>query len=213
MGSLYYLSFSRDKHHLNVTTKVNKEWLWHRRYGQLSEQNLPKLSRKGVVEGFDCHVTNSIGFCETCIGGKYHRSPFKPSKRQVNEPLELVHTDVCGEISEKSTGSAEYFMTFTDEKTHYSWVYFLKTKDQAFDRFQEWKAMVEKVSGKKLKTLRSDNGGEYTSKMFEAYLKSEGIRHEQTIPKTPQQNGVAERLNRTLVELSRSMLLDAALPM
>ena len=103
-------------------------------------------------------------------------------------------------------------MTFTDEKTHYSWVYFLKTKDQAFDHFQEWKAMVEKASGKKLKTLRSDNGGEYTSKMFEAYLKSKGIRHERTIPKTPQQNGVAERFNCTLIELSHSMLLGAALP-
>ena len=88
----------------------------------------------------------------------------------------------------------------------------MKTKDQAFDCFQEWKATVEKASGKKLKALRSDNGGKYISKMFEAYLKSEGIRHERTIPKTPQQNSVAERLNRTLIELSRSMLLDAALP-
>ena len=96
------------------------------------------------MEVFDYNVTNSIGFCETCIGGKHHRSPFKPSKRQVNEPLELVHTDVCGKMSENSIGSAEYFMTFTDEKTHYSWVYFLKTKDQAFDRFQEWMAMVER---------------------------------------------------------------------
>ena len=96
------------------------------------------------MEVFYYNVTNSIGFCETCIGGKHHRSPFKPSKRQVNKPLELVHTDVCGKMSEKSIGSAEYFMTFTDEKTHYSWVYFLKTKDQAFDRFQEWMAMVER---------------------------------------------------------------------
>ena len=165
------------------------------------------------MEVFYYNVTNSIGFCETCIRGKHHRSPFEPSKRQVNEPLELVHTDVCGKLSEKSIGSEEHFMTFTDEKTHNSWVYFLSTKDQAFDHFQEWKAMVEKASGKKLKTLRSDNGGEYTSKMFEAYLKSVWIRHERTIPKTPQQNGVAERLNHTLVELSCSMFLDAALPM
>ena len=71
---------------------------------------------------------------------------------------------------------------------------------------------MEKSSGRKLKTLRSDNGGEYTSNKFEAYLKSEGICHECTIPKTPEQNGVAERLNRTLVESSRSMLLDAKLP-
>ena len=92
--------FSRDQHHLNVTTKVNKERLWHRRYGHLSEQNLHKLARKGLVEVFDYNETNSIVFCETCIGGKHHRSPFKPSKRQVNEPLELVHTDVCGKMSE-----------------------------------------------------------------------------------------------------------------
>ena len=93
-------------------------------------------------------------------------------------------------MKEKSIGGAEYFLTFTDNHTRYSWVYPLKTKDQVFDRFQEWKALVEKASGKKLKTLRSDNGGEYTSKKFEAYLKSEGIRHECTIPKTPEQNGV-----------------------
>ena len=88
----------------------------------------------------------------------------------------------------------------------------MRTKDQAFEYFVEWKALAEKSSGKRLKTIRSDNGGEYTSKKFEAYLKSEGIRHEYTIPKTPEQNGVAERLNRTLVESSRSMLLDANLP-
>ena len=91
-------------------------------------------------------------------------------------------------------------------------VYPQKTKDQVFDHFLEWKALVEKSSGKKLKTLRTDNGEEYTSKKFEAYLKSEGVCQEHTIPKTPKQNGVVERLNRTLFELSRSMLLDAKHP-
>ncbi len=75
----------------------------------------------------------------------------------------------------------------------------------------EWKALVEKQSNRKLKVLRTDNGGEYTSKKFEEYLKKEGIRHEKTIPKTSEQNGVSERLNRTLVESARSMLLDANL--
>ena len=111
-------------------------------------------------------------------------------------------------MSEKSIGGAEYFLTFTDDKTRYSWVYPLKT---VFDCFLEWKALVETSSGRVLKALRSDNGGEYTSKRFENYLRSHGIRHEFTIPKTPEQNGVVERLNRTLVESSRSMLLDAKL--
>ena len=92
------------------------------------------------------------------------------------------------------------------------WVYPLKTKDQVFERFKEWQAEVETFTGKKVKALRSDNGGEYTSNAFQAHLKSCGVQHELTIPKTPEQNGVAERLNRTLLEATRALLLDAKLP-
>lgn len=212
VGNLFYLEVCRNPQQLNVVEKERKERLWHRRYGHLSEHSLQKLAKKELVEQFDYDATNDIGFCETCIGGKLHRSHFETSKSHAKEPLELVHSDVCGKMREKSIGGAEYFLTFTDDKTRYTWVYPLKTKDLVFDHFLKWKALVENSSGKKLKTLRTDNGGEYTSKKFEAYLKSEGVRHECTIPKTPEQNGVAERLNRTLVESSRSMLIDAKLP-
>ena len=84
-------------------------------------------------------------------------------------------------------------------------------KDQVFERCVQWKALIEKSSVKKLKILRTDNGGEFISTQFEDVLKHEGIRHERTIPKAPQQNVVAERLNRTLIEMSRSMLLDVKL--
>ncbi len=127
-------------------------------------------------------MSNNIGFCETCIGGKQHRTPFNSSKRQSKETLELVHSDVCGKISEKSLGGGQYFLTFTDDKSRYSWVYILKTKDQVFDCFVKWKALVEKSSKNKVKTLRTDNGGEYTSTQFTNYLKSEGIRHELIVP-------------------------------
>ena len=79
-------------------------------------------------------------------------------------------------------------MSHIDDKTRYVWVYFLKLKDQTFEKFLEWKAMVER----KLKAIRTDNGGEFTSKEFEAHLTREGVRHELTVPKTPEQNGVAE---------------------
>ena len=92
------------------------------------------------------------------------------------------------------------------------WVYILKHKGEVLQRFQEWKALVEKSSGRKIKTLRSDNGGEYTSTEFTSFLTKEGIKHELTIPHTPQQNGVAERLNRTLIEGVRTMLADSKLP-
>ena len=105
----------------------------------------------------------------------------------------------------------EYFLSFIDDKTRHVWVYFLKSKDQVFEKFLEWKSLVEKSIWRKLKTLRTDNGGEFTSKEFEAHLMAEGVCHEFTIPKTPEQNGVAERMNRTLVETARSMLVHANL--
>ena len=123
-----------------------------------------------------------------------------------------MHSDVCGRLEAKSLSGAEYFVTFIDDKSSYVWIYILKNKSVVLKIFLEWKSMVEKSSGEKIKTLRSDNGGEYTSKEFEYYLKKNGIRHERTVPKTPEQNGVAERMNRTLVETVRAMLSDSKLP-
>ena len=92
------------------------------------------------------------------------------------------------------------------------WVYVIKHKDEVFQKFMEWKSLVENSSGHKVKKLRTDNGGEYTSTEFESYLKDEGVEHQYSIPKTPEQNGVSERMNRTLVETVRSMLADSRLP-
>ena len=127
-------------------------------------------------------------------------------------PLEIVHSDVCGKLNTPSLGGAEYFLTFIDDYTHYTWVYTLKHKSEVFDKFQKWKALVENESGRKVKVLRTDGGREYTCTVFEQFLETARIRHEQTVPKTPQQNGVAERMNRTLVESVRSMLADSKLP-
>ena len=105
-----------------------------------------------------------------------------------------------------------YFLTFIDDNTRYVWVYSSKNKSEVYEKFVEWKALVENSTEQKLKTLRTDNGGEYTSAEFTVYLKKEGMCHEFTVPKTPQQNGMAEQMNRTLVEVVRSMLSDAKLP-
>lgn len=210
-GNLYHLEYCR-KHEKVNTAETEKEQLWHRRYGHIGEQTLKKLATGKLVKQFNYDVSKSTSFCESCIGGKQHRTPFDSSKRQTSELLELVHSDVCGKVSEKSIGEAQYFLTFPDDKSRYSWVYILKSKDEVFGKFLEWKALVENSTKKRVRTLRTDNGGEYTSTQFKNYLKGQGIRHELTIPKTPEQNGVAERLNRTLVEMARSMLLDAKLP-
>ena len=132
--------------------------------------------------------------------------------QHAKEPLDLVHSDVCGKLGTKSLGGAGYFLRFIDDNTHYVWVNVLKHKDEVFGKFLEWKALVEKSSGRKLKVFHTDNGAEFTSAKFENYLKKEGITHQLTTPKTPEQNGVAERMNRTLVKSVRSMLADAKLP-
>ena len=213
VGSLFCLSSSNHNELANVADQETKECVWHRRFGHLGLQNLQKLAREELVHGFDFNLSKQLDFCETCAQSKHHRSQFPTGGRsRAMEALALVHTDVCGKMNAKSLGGAEYFLTFIDDFTHYTWIYILKKKDEVFKCFVEWKALVEKSSGRKLKTLRSDNGGEYVSTEFNNYLQSEGIRHEYTVPKTPEQNGVAERMNRTIMETVRSMLVDANLP-
>ena len=216
-GNLYHLNnttISKNEAHLAASNASNAK-LWHRRFGHLSEGNLAKLSRQSMVEGFTYKATSlhQTGLCEPCITGKLHKTPFPRTKeKRARKPLEVVHSDVCGKLRNKSISGAEYFLTFIDDKTHFTWVYVLKRKNEVFQKFVEWNKMIERQSGRKLKILRTDNGGEYTSTEFQAYLRSQGIKHETTIPKTPEQNDVAERMNRTLVESTRTMIFDANLP-
>ncbi len=141
------------------------------------------------------------------------RDPFKSlgeirSKRK----LEIVHSDVCGPMSTNSIGGSKYFVTFTDDYSRCCAVYFLKSKFEVPNKFKEYESRVFNDYGLRIGTLRSDNGGEYLSKEFTNYLKSKGIRQELTVPYSPQQNGVAERMNRTLMESARSVMAHASLP-
>jgi transposase InsO family protein len=106
----------------------------------------------------------------------------------------------------KSLGKSSYFITFIDDYSRKCWVYFLNTKDESFDTFKRFKALVENERGCKIKCLRTDRGGEFCSKDFQNYCDMNGIKRQLTIAYTSQQNGVAERKNRTVVEMARSML-------
>ena len=136
----------------------------------------------------DCNFSCDREFCSNCCDGKQHKSPFPTFESQniKRVPLELIHSDICGKITPSSLGGANYFLTFIDDATKYTWVYFLKTKDECFQRFKEWKALVENQFQRAIKVLRTDNEGEYVSNDFENFLKVAGIKHEKTIPKTPQ---------------------------
>jgi transposase InsO family protein len=179
--------------------------------GHISIEGLTQL--KGLVTSIDCDdKEHELPFCKGCIYGKQHRQPFeKKDAKRATETLGIIHTDVCGPMKTESISGAKYFLMFIDDKTRKTFVYFLRSKDQVFTKFEEFKALVENEMGKHIKILRSDNGGEYINKHFNTYLKAKGIHHQTTIPYTPQQNGVAERANHTIVERARSMLHDKEL--
>eukprot|EP00253_Pinus_taeda_P023836 PITA_23836 len=134
-------------------------------------------------------------------------------KENKNEKLELVHIDVWGPAQVSSLSGSRYYVTFIDYATKKTWIYCIKNKSDVFDTFKKWKALVEIETGKKLKCLRSYNGGEYCSREFDRYCSKHGICREKTVPRTPQENGVSERMNRTIMERARCMRLHAGLPL
>ena len=114
-------------------------------------------------------------FLQICVKGKTHRLAFQSSStKRADHLLELIHSDVCGKIGAKSLGGGEYFVTFIDDHTRYAWVYILQHKSEVFQRFQEWKALVEKSSGRKIKIFRSDNRGKYTYLFGICFISDEG---------------------------------------
>jgi len=120
--------------------------------------------------------------------------------------MNVVHSDVCGPLEVPSLGGNKYFISFVDEFSRKAWLYLIKAKSEAFNMFQKFKVLVEKQSRKSMKVLRTDGGGEYTSKVFEKFCEENGIVHEVTAPYTPQHNGLAGRRNRSLLDITRSML-------
>jgi len=123
-----------------------------------------------------------------------------------------VHTDVCGPIKPMSTGQNRYFLTFIGDFSRKTWIYFLKRKLEVLNCFKDFKAIVEKQNGYKIIIMRSDQGGEYTSNDFEAFCTQQGIKHQTTPAYTPQLNGVAERKNRMILDMARSLLKAKKLP-
>eukprot|EP00253_Pinus_taeda_P018118 PITA_18118 len=138
-----------------------------------------------------------------------NRVSFPSGGKRTKHILELVHSDVFGPVKVPSLGKFVYYVSFIDDLSRNTWIYFLKMKSEVFDRLKEFKALVENQTEKKRKVLRTDNDGEFCSKEFEEFSKKCGIAWQKTTPYTPEQNGVAERMNKTLIERARSMLSGA----
>jgi transposase InsO family protein len=165
------------------------------------------LLLKELEHGITVEEEPQISSCVPCIEVKIKTKTFpKRCSRRSQEKLELVHSDLCCPMKDCSWRGAHYLLTFTDDFSRKSFGYLLKNENQTFKMFLEFKALVENQTGLKIKSLGSDNGGEFCNKTFDDFLAKNGIIHETTVPYSPQQNGVAERLNRTAIEKARPVL-------
>ncbi|KAI3796396.1 hypothetical protein L1987_39066 [Smallanthus sonchifolius] len=203
--------FSKLNH--NTIGKVNLQdeaWVWHARLGHLNFDALKSLSKLAIGLHEIKHPTQ---VCNSCMVGKQTRSSFpKDSLYRDKTPLELIYADVCGPIAPKTHGGNQYFLLVVDDHTRYMWVFTMKTKDEVANHLIDFVTRVENETGKKIKAIRSDNGGEFTSHMLSDFLNSKGVVHQFITPYTPQQNGVVEIRNRTILGATRSMLKAMSLP-
>jgi hypothetical protein len=182
--------------------------LWHMRLGHMSERGMTILSKRGLL----CdQKTGSLDFCEHCVFGKQCRVKFSTGIHSTGGTLDYIHSDLWGPSQVPSKGGARYFVSFIDDYSRKVWVYFLKKKSDVFVTFKQWKTLIENQTGKKIKRLRTDNGMEFCGGEFNKFCKDEGIARHRTVSHTPQQNGVAERMNRTLLERARCLLSNAGL--
>jgi len=187
-------------------------WRWHERYGHLNFQALRKLGREDMVRGLPV-IDHVEQVCEDCALAKQKRTSFpKAAKYRAQEQLELVHGDLCGPFSPPTPAGNAYFLLLVDDMSRYMWLTLLRSKADAPTAIVTFQARVERESGRKLKVLRTDNGGEFTSVTFGEYCAGEGIQRHYSAPYTPQQNGVVERRNQMIVGTARSILRARGMP-
>ncbi|KAL0411561.1 UNVERIFIED_CONTAM: Retrovirus-related Pol polyprotein from transposon RE2 [Sesamum latifolium] len=202
INDLYILQQSNlimSAQHKRKMDNYENAQIWHARLSHIFKDRIRRLvdSKNLEIDNLD-HLPT----CESCLKGKMIKKPFVGQSAIANSLLDLVHTDVCEPLSIPARGGFSYFITFIDDHSRYGYVYLMRYKSEAFGRFKEYRLEVENQTNRKIKALRSDRGGEYLSGEFINYLKENRILSQWTPPGAPQLNGVAERRNRTLLDMT-----------
>ncbi|KAK1441343.1 hypothetical protein QVD17_07191 [Tagetes erecta] len=187
--------------------------LWHRRLGHSNFRNMNRLVSGNHAVGIPSKKFSTTDLCPACLKGKQHRMSFKSKlENSISKPLQMLHMDLFGPTNVQSIGRKSYCLVIIDDFTRFSWVYFLHAKSETAELLKEFIIKVENQLECKVKVLRSDNGTEFKNANVDLFCAEKGIARQFSAPRTPQQNGVAERKNRTLIEAARSMLADAKIP-
>ena len=187
----------------------SEQELWHRRLGHLGATQMRQLQHeKNLSPNTAIHPHS----CEVCHQGKMKRAPFPSGESQRAEGvLDLIHADLVGKMRVPSVGGSVFALIIVDDHSRKIFFYPLKSKSQAYEKFVEFKALVEKQTGRKIKRVRTDNGKEFVNKRFQKLFLDHGIKHERSCDYTPQQNGTAERANGSVLSVARCLLFQAGL--
>nr|GEX45837.1 putative ribonuclease H-like domain-containing protein [Tanacetum cinerariifolium] len=203
---------SRDLTCLFAKAIIDESNLWHRRLVHINFKTMNKLVKGNLIRGLPSKVFENDNTCVACKKGKQHRASCKTKPVSfIDEPLFRLHMDLFGPTFVKSLNKKSYFLVVIDDYSRLTWVFFLATKDETSLILKTFIAGLENQLSLKAKVIRSDNGTEFKNNDLNQFCGVKGIKREFSIPRTPQQNGIAERKNRTLTEAARTMLADSLL--
>src|SRR4030066_111983 len=208
-GNVYKINFSdlTDQKVVCLLSVNDEKWMWHRRLGHANWRLISKLSKHQLVRGLPDISYHSDSICGACQTGKIVKESFKLKNIvSTSRPLEWLHIDLFGPVSTASINGKKYGLVIVDDFSRWTWVKFLRTKDEACEVFSNFCKQIQSEKELKILKVRSDHGGEFENEPFENFCEEHGIIHEFSSPRTPQQNGVVERKNRSLQEMARTMI-------
>ncbi|GJZ16922.1 putative ribonuclease H-like domain-containing protein [Tanacetum coccineum] len=198
---------------LFVKVTLNESHLWHRRLGHVNFKTMNKLVKGNLVRGLPSKLFEINQTCVACQKGKQHRASCKTKTvSSISQPLQMLHMDLFGPTFVKSLMKKMYCLVVTDDFSRFSWVFFLATKDETSEILKTFITGIENLIDLRVKVIRCDNGTEFKNRVMNQFCEMKGIKREFSVARTPQQNGVAERKNRTLIKAARTMLADSKLP-
>ncbi|KAJ9547205.1 hypothetical protein OSB04_019748 [Centaurea solstitialis] len=208
MHNLLSISQLCDKNH----SLLLKEELWHKRLSHLNFKTINQLCINNLVIGLPDFRYTKVSLCSACEKGKQTRASFKSKQiSSISSPLQLLHMDLFGPVNVQSIAGKKYTLVIVDEFSRYTWVFFLRSKSDAPEEIILFVKKMERLNNLTVRSIRSDHGTEFKNSTLETFFDQKGISQNFSSVRTPQQNGVAERRNRTLIEAARSMLSEANL--
>nr|GEW66574.1 putative ribonuclease H-like domain-containing protein [Tanacetum cinerariifolium] len=192
---------------------TDESMLWHRRLGHINFKNINKLVKDNLVRGLPSKRFENNQTYVACLKGKQHKVSFKSKiLNSISQPLFMLHIDMFGPNFVSIIMHKKYYLVITNDFSRFTWVFFLATKDKTSRILKSFITKIENLVDKKVKIIRCDNRTKFKNRVMNDFCEEKGIKREYSVARTPQQNGVAERRNRTLIEAVKTMLADSKLP-